>query len=132
MWRLGRQSNYVIVSAQYTLRPARKEGLALLIGGKQHHPRRLCSSRQRRVLHHVIKLIPVGLWCHYGTASGKPASTTDQKPALQSAGLCGPVESDYPSLPSSLGKLRGEPVDTYVARPAPCSTEWAIIYYYAH
>ena len=25
--------------------------------GKQHHPRRLCSSRQRRVLHHLLRLI---------------------------------------------------------------------------
>jgi hypothetical protein len=57
VWRLGRQINYVIVSAQSTLRPARKKGIELLIGGKRHHPRRLCTSRQRRVLHHVIRLM---------------------------------------------------------------------------
>ena len=36
------------------LRPARTQGIELLIGGIQHHPRLLCSSRQHRVLHHLI------------------------------------------------------------------------------
>ena len=49
------------------LRPARKQGIEQLIGGKRNHPRRLCSSRQRRVLHHhMIRLIScwsvVPLW----------------------------------------------------------------------
>ena len=38
MWRLGRQINYVIVSAQYTLRPARNEGIDLLIGENEIIP----------------------------------------------------------------------------------------------
>jgi hypothetical protein len=57
VWRLGRQTNYVIVSAQYTLSPARTQGIGLLIGEKQNHHRLLCSSRQHRVLHHLIKYI---------------------------------------------------------------------------
>jgi len=40
-----------------TLRPARTQGIELLIGGKQYHPRLLCSSHQRQVLHRVIRLI---------------------------------------------------------------------------
>jgi hypothetical protein len=66
VWRLGRQIDCVTVSAQYNLRPARKEGIELLIGGKRNHPRRLCSSHQRPVLHRVIRLISswsmVPLW----------------------------------------------------------------------
>ncbi len=50
-WRLGRQVCYVVVSAQLKLRPARQENIELPIGGKRNHPRRLCSSHQRRVLH---------------------------------------------------------------------------------
>jgi hypothetical protein len=40
-----------------TLSPARTQGIELLIGGKQHHPRLLCSSRQHQVLHHLLRLI---------------------------------------------------------------------------
>ena len=50
LWRLGRQVSYGFVSAQLKLRPARQAGHWALIGGKQIGPRRLCSSRQRRVL----------------------------------------------------------------------------------
>ena len=89
------------------LSPARMRGIELLIGGKRNHPRRLCSSRQRRVFRHLLRLIPSWSLVPYGTASGKPASTTDQNPALESAGLYGPVESGYPMLPSFLGKLGG-------------------------
>jgi hypothetical protein len=119
VWRLGRRVSYRFVSAQLKLRPARQARCWALIGGKQIGPRRLCSSRQRRVLLMKTGWCPVGLWCHYGTASGEPASTTDQKPALESAGLCGQVESGHPSLPSSLGKLAGEPVDSRASCPAP-------------
>ncbi len=59
------------------------------------------------------------LWCRYGTASEEPASTTDQKPVLESAGLCGQVESYHPSLPSSLEKVGGEPVDSRAPCPVP-------------
>jgi hypothetical protein len=38
VWRLGRQTTYVIVSAQYTLSPARQQRIDILIGGKQNHP----------------------------------------------------------------------------------------------
>jgi len=60
-----------------------------------------------------------GFLCRYGTASGEPASTTDQSPALESAGLCGQVESGHPSLPSSLEKVGGVPVDSRVFCPVP-------------
>ena len=49
MWRLGRQSNYGIVAAQLKLRPRDSRSIGQLIGGLIY-PRRLCSSRQRRVL----------------------------------------------------------------------------------
>ena len=40
---------------------------------------------------------PIGFGCRDGTEPvEKPPGTTDQKPALESAGLSGPVESDYP------------------------------------
>jgi len=55
----------------------------------------------------MSQYLEIGLWCRYGTASGEPASTTDQKPVLESAGLCGQVESGHPSLPSSLEKVGG-------------------------
>jgi len=32
VWRLGRQTNYVFVSAQWKQRPARTQGIELLIG----------------------------------------------------------------------------------------------------
>jgi hypothetical protein len=56
-WRLGRQICYVVVSAQLKLRPARQQSIELPIGGKQNHPRRLCSSRQRRFLHDGNRLV---------------------------------------------------------------------------
>jgi hypothetical protein len=46
---------------------------------------------------------PVGLWCRRGTATGDPFNTTDEKPALASAGLTDQVESRRPYPPSSLG-----------------------------
>jgi len=49
----------------------------------------------------------IGLWCRYGTASGEPASTTDPKPTLESAGLSGQVELGHPLLPSFLEKVGG-------------------------
>ncbi len=54
-----------------------------------------------------ISYEPIGLWCRYDTASGEPASTTDQQPVLESTGLSGQVESGHPSLPSSLEKVGG-------------------------
>jgi len=52
---------------------------------------------------------PVGLWCHHGTASRDPVSTTDEKPALATAGLTGQVESRRPYPPSSLREVIGRP-----------------------
>jgi len=48
-----------------------------------------------------------GSSCPEDTASREPASTTDQQPALESAGLSGQVESGHPSLPSSREKVGG-------------------------
>ena len=72
------------------------------------NPRRLCSSR-RTECSDEAGLYPVGLWCLHGTASGDPASTTDEKPALASAGLTSQVESRRPYPPSSLGEVNGRP-----------------------
>jgi hypothetical protein len=91
-----------------TLSPARKQGIELLIGGNQNHP------SQAFVFLAPASSSPSPAQTHNQLASGAitaqpvdpPPSTTDQKPALESAGLYGPVESDYPSLPSFPGKLR--------------------------
>jgi len=96
-----------IVSAQPELRPARQSVHWTTDRGRTIIPRCLCSSRQRRVLHIQAGLYSNSLWCRYGTASGEPASMTDQQPALESAGLYGQVESGRPSLPSSLEKVCG-------------------------
>ena len=69
----------------------------------------------------------------HGTASGEPASTTDQKPGLESAGLNGQVESNHPSLPSFPEKVGWEPVDSRANCPVPSSkNEWAVNFTYAH
>ena len=76
----------------------------------------------------------MGLWCRNGTASGEPASVTDQKPALESAGLCGQVESGHPSLPSSLEKVGGGTCRQPQALSGPPDrvNEWAVGFSYAH
>jgi hypothetical protein len=102
-----------IVSAQPKLRPARQSGHWTTNRGRTIIPRCLCSSCQRQILHHSSRLNSNSLWCRYGTASGEPASMTDQQRALESAGLYGQVESGRPSLPSSLEKVCGGiPVDS--------------------
>lgn len=55
----------------------------------------------------------------HGTASGEPASATDQMPVLESAGLSDQVESNHPSQPSFRKKVGGEPVDSRAICPAP-------------
>jgi hypothetical protein len=55
----------------------------------------------------------------HGTASGEPASATDQTPVLESTGLRGQVESNHPSQPSFRKKVGGEPVDSRAICPVP-------------
>jgi hypothetical protein len=108
VWRLGRQVSYVIVAAQLKLRPARQPEHWAADRGSTNTSQALVfltpassSPRWKQASNRLVFL------CRYGTASGEPASTTDQKPALESAGLCGQVESGHPSLPSSLEKVGG-------------------------
>jgi len=72
------------------------------------NPGHLCSSRHGGYSS-IPGCYPVGLWCHHGTASGVPVSTTDEKPALATAGLTGQVESRRPYPPSSLREVIGRP-----------------------
>jgi hypothetical protein len=72
------------------------------------NPGRLCSSRRGGFSGNSGRY-PVGLWCLNGTASGDPASATDEKPALASAGLTSQVESRRPCPPSSLYEVIGRP-----------------------
>jgi hypothetical protein len=69
--------------------------------------------------------------CRDDTASGEPASTTDQQPALESAGLSGQVESCHPSLPSSREKVGGGTVNGLSRSPHRVN-EWAVVFSYAH
>jgi hypothetical protein len=50
-----------------------------------------------------------GFTCRYGTASGDPASMTDEKPALASAGLMGQVASRLPYPPSFRDEVTKRP-----------------------
>ena len=63
--------------------------------------------------------LKTGFWCRYDTTSGEPASTTDQMPALESAGLCGQVESGHPLLSSFPQKVGGVPVNSRTVCPVP-------------
>jgi len=126
---------YAIVSAQIELRPARQSWPRALNGGKQNRPRRLCSSSQRRVLHNKHRLTSywslVPLW----HSQWRTASTTNQKPVPESAGLSGQVESGHPLLPSSLEKVGGgEPVDSpqILSGPPDRTNERAADSSYAH
>src|SRR5207249_9591571 len=87
--------------------PPKEEIVRPLFGGP-NCPRRLCSSSLRQFSHSPVGLEPGWSMVPCGTASGEPASMTDQKPALNSAGQPGPVELTLPSFTSSLlGVIRG-------------------------
>mgnify|MGYP001593814836 CR=1 FL=1 len=59
----------------------------------------------------------------YGAVTAQPVENRLARPISnppsKSAGLSGQVESGHPSLPSSLGKSAGEPVDSYTSCPVP-------------
>jgi hypothetical protein len=52
---------------------------------------------------------PIGLRCRLRTASGEPASMTDEKLAHASAGLTGQVASSRPYPPSFLSEVTERP-----------------------
>lgn len=104
--RLGRRNCYNNVAARKTR--ARPGHASFQSWETSSIPRRLCSSR-RGGYSGRAGCYPVGLWCRYGTASGDPASTTDEKPALASAGLTNQVESRRPYPPSSLREVIKRP-----------------------
>ena len=107
------------VSAQVKLRPARRLEHWTTDRGSMNTSQALVFLAPASSSPSFSGLYLLGFLCRYDTASGEPASTTDQSPALESAGLCGQVESGHPSLPSSLEKVGGVPVDSRVFCPVP-------------
>jgi len=71
------------------------------VGGDVVNPWRLCSSHQRRILRQDQADIQLVSGALKAQPVGEPASATDEKPALASAGLTNQVESRRPSQPSS-------------------------------
>ena len=84
------------------------------VGGDLINPGYQCSSCCRRLFRYqwrfpLFFLFDKGYAYLYGTASGKPASMTDEKPALASAGLMGQVALCRPFPPSSRDEVTERP-----------------------
>jgi len=88
-WRLGRRLSRFLVAARKT---HAKQVHTVFQSGETSSIPGACVPRTSGWLSVTSGSYPVGLWRHYGTASGDQASTTDEKPALASAGLTDQVE----------------------------------------
>lgn len=110
MWRLGRRKYYEL-SCRGPLGPHDTHFPRFPVGGDLVNPGYQCSSCCRRLFRYQWRfpLLGKGYACLYSTASGKPASMTDEKPALASAGLMGQVASCRPFPPSSRDEVTERP-----------------------
>lgn len=105
-WRLGRRWDVSDIAAR---RPARNQIKQASSRGRHRQSQGLVFLGPASGSPFVLRPHPVGLLCHQGTASGEPASTTDEKPALASAGLTDQVELCHSYPPSSLDEVAERP-----------------------
>ena len=111
MWRLGRRKHSAELCCRGPLGPSDTHDTRFPVGGDLVNPGCLCSSAAEdcSAFNGAFPLSDKGYAYLSGTASGQPASMTDEKPALVSTGLMGQVALCRPFPPSSRDEVTERP-----------------------